>query len=161
MFAADDLFELLTHLGVTHVTGVPDTTLGPLFDQLRTSETFRLVPVCREGEAWGIAAGLMLGGASPIVMIQCTGLFESGDSLRNAIHDFGLPLYALIGYRNYLNRERSRDTTLRFVEPIVDDWGFDSLLVDSAEQLPAIVEHYQRTRAEGLPGAVLLAEGAG
>jgi len=67
----------------------------------------------------------------------------------------------VIGYRNYLNRAHSRDTTLRFVEPIVECWGLDVLLVESAEQVPAIAEHYRRTRAAGVPAAVLLAEGGG
>ncbi len=44
---------------------------------------YALVRVCREGEAWEVAAGLHLGGATPLVMIQCTGLFESGDAIRN------------------------------------------------------------------------------
>ena len=56
----------------------------------------------REGEAWAIAAGLQLGGKRPLVMIQNTGLFESGDALRNVLFDLRLPLVAVIGYRSAL-----------------------------------------------------------
>ena len=70
--------NLLDSMRVTHVTGVPDSTFGPWFDALRASSAIRLVPVCREGEAWAVAGGLHLGGARPLVMMQCTGLFESG-----------------------------------------------------------------------------------
>ena len=98
MWSANEVLELLNGMGVTHVTGVPDSTTGLWFDAVRESDSIRLIPVCREGEAWGVAAGLFLGGARPLVMMQCTGLFESGDALRNAIHDFGLPIYALIGW---------------------------------------------------------------
>ena len=48
-----------------------------------------------------MAGGLHLGGATPLVLIQCTGLFESGDSLRNIVHDWTLPIFSVIGYRSY------------------------------------------------------------
>jgi len=161
MVPAGEFVALLREMGVTHVAGLPDSTFGPWFDALRESTEIRLVSVCREGEAWGVAAGLYLGGARPLVMMQCTGLFESGDALRNAIHDFGLPLYALIGYRNYLRRESVRDTTLEFTEPVLRAWGFEPLLIDEPSKMGAILEHYQQCRRDGQPGFALIAEGAG
>ena len=62
----------------------PDSTIGQWQQAIEHRGRTRVVRVCREGEAWEVAAGLHLGGATPIVMIQCTGLFESGDALRNA-----------------------------------------------------------------------------
>jgi sulfopyruvate decarboxylase TPP-binding subunit len=161
MISADKFVALLDSMRVTHVTGVPDSTFGPWFDALRESPTIRLVPVCREGEAWAVAGGLHLGGARPLVMMQCTGLFESGDSLRNAIHDFGLPLYALIGYRNYLRRERTVDTAMQYAEPVLKAWGLDYLLIETPEQFQSVPEHAARCEREGRAGVALIAEGQG
>src|SRR5215469_9814159 len=72
-------------LDLTHVVWLPDSTLGLWETALAASAKFRLVRVCREGEAWALAAGLYLGGARPIVVVQNTGLFESGDALRNVL----------------------------------------------------------------------------
>jgi sulfopyruvate decarboxylase TPP-binding subunit len=161
MVPAGQFVALLREMGISHVVGVPDSTFGPWFDALRETSDIRLVSVCREGEAWGVAAGLYLGGARPLVMMQCTGLFESGDSLRNAIHDFELPLYALIGYRNYLRRDAVRDTALEFTEPILRAWGLEPLLVESPERMEAIRDHYEQCRREERAGMALIAEGAG
>src|ERR1043165_7526466 len=95
---------MLASLGITHVVTVPDSTIGPWQQAIEASGRTKLVRVCREGEAWGVAGGLALGGASPLVMIQCTGFFESGDALRNVVHDWKLPIPSLIGYRSYLNQ---------------------------------------------------------
>ncbi len=160
MVPAGQLVELLQAMGVTHVVGVPDSTFGPWFDALRETPDIRLVSVCREGEAWGVAAGLYLGGARPLVLMQCTGLFESGDSLRNAIHDFRLPLYALIGYRNYLRRGSVQDTALEFTEPILRAWGLEPLLITAPEQFPLIRGHYEQCQREPRAGMALIAEGA-
>lgn len=162
MFPVQDIITLLREMGITHVTGVPDSTFGPWFDGLQTTGDIRLVPVCREGEAWAVAAGLHLGGAAPLVMIQCTGLFESGDALRNALHDFELPLYAFIGYRNYLNRAHARgDTTLAFTEPVLRAWDVDYVLINTSTEIATIREHYTCCQREQRPGVALIAEGRG
>ena len=162
MFTGSEVVELFHEMRATHVVALPDSTLGLWEDDIRAAGTPRLVRVCREGEAWAIAAGLYLGGANPVVMIQCTGLFESGDSLRNAIHDYKLPLFALIGYRSFLSQTMlPNDSARTFTEPIVRAWGIDYCLVDTPDKKPEILEHYRRCRAAERAGFVLIAEGRG
>src|SRR5260370_18663613 len=80
MFSGPQIVAELQGLGITHVVWLPDSTLGQWEEALSQASSLELVRVCREGEAWAIAMGLLLGGARPLVMIQCTGLFDSGDS---------------------------------------------------------------------------------
>lgn len=160
MFSGDQIAALFTELGVTHVVTIPDSTLGQWHRALEESEGIRVVRVCREGEAWEVAAGLYLGGATPIVMIQCTGLFESGDALRNVLHDWQLPIFSVIGYRSYLSQDTiPGDTCLVFTEPILDAWRIDYRLITEPSQLVTIREHYEACRAASKPGAALIAEG--
>ena len=150
---------MLGELGVTHVVTVPDSTIGPWQDAIERSGHTRLVRVCREGEAWGVAGGLMLGGKLPLVMIQCTGLFESGDALRNVVHDWKLPIFSIIGYRSYLNQDTlPGDTCLVFTEPILDAWRIDYCLVTSPSQLDVIRDHFIDCRAAGRAGVALIGE---
>jgi sulfopyruvate decarboxylase TPP-binding subunit len=160
MFTGAQIVGLLEELGVTHVVWLPDSTLGTWEEALRASKTLRLVTVCREGEAWAIAAGLYLGGANPIVMIQCTGLFESGDALRSALFDYKMPLFAIIGYRSYLSdASMPGDTARVFTEPILRAWGIDYCLVERPEQLEMIRSQHGACRQAGRPGVALIAEG--
>lgn len=160
MFSGSQIVDLLAELEVTHVVWVPDSTLGQWESALAEATGIELVRVCREGEAWSVAAGLYLGGATPLVMIQCTGLFESGDALRNVIHDYKLPLFAFVGYRSYLNQSTlPGDTCLVFTEPILEAWRLNYRLIDSSEKLPLIREHYLSCREAGKPGVALIAEG--
>ncbi len=160
MFTGEEIAEFLVSLGITHVVMVPDSTLGLWESALSASAKFSLVRVCREGEAWAVAAGLYLGGASPLVMIQCTGLFESGDALRNVLFDYGLPLYAFIGYRSYLNQSTlPGDTCLTFTEPILKAWNLDYRLILEPRQLEEIRTHFVACREKQQPGVALIAEG--
>jgi sulfopyruvate decarboxylase subunit alpha len=160
MFTGEQIAELLQELGITHVVTVPDSTIGQWQGAIERRKFTRLVRVCREGEAWQVAAGLHLGGAKPMVMIQCTGLFESGDALRNAVHDWKLPIFSIIGYRSYLNQDTlPGDTCLVFTEPTLDAWKIDYKLLTKPEQFPTIAEHYRATQGDNRAGAILVAEG--
>jgi len=160
MFNADEFAAALQSLGVTHVVSVPDSTLGEWLPAIDRSQHLTLVNVCREGEAWGVAAGLFVGGEKPVVLIQCTGLFESGDALRNAVHDYGLPLFGIIGYRSYLNQSSlPGDTARLFTEPILSAWQLDTVLINTPEKKTLMAEHYRSCAEQQQPGIALIAEG--
>jgi sulfopyruvate decarboxylase TPP-binding subunit len=158
MFSGSQIVAELQGMGITHVVWLPDSTLGQWEDALSSSSAIKLVRVCREGEAWAVAMGLQLGGARPLVVIQCTGLFDSGDSLRNALYDFGIPLFAIVGYRSALIAHAS-DSARTFTEPNLKSWGLDYRLIDSPEKLAEIAAHYAACRQAQKPGVALIAEG--
>jgi sulfopyruvate decarboxylase subunit alpha len=159
MITGSAIADLLRTMGISHVVTVPDGTIGRWENDIERAGV-RLVRVCREGEAWAVAGGLYIGGAAPLVMIQCTGLFESGDALRNTLHEWKLPLYAIIGYRSYLNQENlPGDTSLVFTEPILAAWKLDVRFIKEASALAGMADHYRECQAAGKPGVALIAEG--
>ncbi len=160
MFSGPQIVDTLKSLGITHVVWLPDSTFGAWETALKESDKLQFIRVCREGEAWSIAAGLYLGDARPLVMIQCTGLFESGDALRNAIFDYHLPLFAVIGYRSYLNQDAIPNDSARvFTEPILKAWGLPYRLIDAPEKLGEMGNLYEECRQNKSAGVALIAEG--
>ena len=129
-----DIVSALEAAGFTHLVWIPDSHLGTWEPALRLS---RLAPirVCREGEAIGVAIGLALGGARPLVAVQCTGLFEAGDAVRNAVHDLKLPLKWIVGVRSEraARAGKSGDNCPRFAEKVVAAWELHHTRFDPAE----------------------------
>ena len=161
MFTPEEIVAAFSELGITHVVWIPDTTTGQWDNALQAAPEIQLIQVCREGEAWALAAGLYLGGAKPIVVIQCTGFFESGDAMRNIVHDYKLPIFALVGYRSYLNASSlPGDTCLKFTEPVLEAWALNTVFIDSEEKKPKLAEHYRACVENNVPGIALMAEGA-
>ena len=160
MISGTDLVAALKAAGVTHVVWIPDSELGTWEAALSAAEGIPLIRVCREGEAFAVAGGLWLAGKSPVVVIQCTGLFEAGDSLRNMIYDLRLPLFTIIGVRsaNALRAGTTSDSCPVFVEPIVNAWNIPFINLDDSHQASDLANEYLRARAENRPGAVLIAE---
>ncbi len=157
-YPAEQVADVIIRLGFTHVVWLPDSALGPWELALDQPGMLELIRVCREGEAWAVAAGLHLGGCRPLVMIQNTGLFESGDAMRNVLFDLGLPLAAVVGYRSALVAG-STDSARRFSEPILKAWGLDYIVVAHPRDWPLMAEHLDKCRLDGRPGVVLVAEG--
>jgi hypothetical protein len=124
MIPGRELVAIVQQAGITHLPWIPDSELGRWEADLVAAGTPRLIRVCREGEALALAAGLLLGGANPLVLMQCTGLFEAGDALRNVVHDLGLPVRAIIGVRSWIASQNggTRDTCPRFLVPYVEAW---------------------------------------
>ena len=155
--SGDEIVSVLTQLGMTHVIWIPDTSLGTWESALDASPDIDLLRVCREGEAWPLAGGLILGGKTPIVMMQTTGFFESGDALRNIVFDLKLPVITIIGARNWLN-SGSTDTAKTFAEPILQAWNLDYQIVASSDDKPKLADWLSRSLKMEKPGVVLLAE---
>jgi len=159
MFTGPEFAALVVELGFTHVVWVPDTAIGPWEDALDATHGLQLIRVCREGEAWPLAAGLLLGGQQPLVMMQTTGLYESGDALRNVLYDLNLPLFAIIGVRNWLVAD-SLDSARRFAEPLVQAWQLNAVWINSADEKPKFAAHVRACREQQIAGVAMLAEGA-
>jgi sulfopyruvate decarboxylase TPP-binding subunit len=153
---ATTVLEELRRCGVTHIVWLPDSETGYMYETMRASQ-ITLVPVCREGESMAIAAGLIAGGKRPVVLIQSTGLYESGDSVRGLCLDLRLPLVLMVGYRGYPGRGRPpADSAARFLEPVLDAWGIPHYLVESDATCRHISEAHQQAQATSHPVAVLM-----
>ena len=100
VLSAKKVVEQLHLNNVTHVVWLPDSETNFMYDQLTQDSSIEIVSVSREGETMPIAAGLWAGGKRPVVMIQNTGLFESGDSIRGMTIDIQFPLVIFVGYTN-------------------------------------------------------------
>lgn len=160
MFDGPSVVAALEDCGVTHVAWIPDSDIGRWEPALSTAQRLQLLRVCREGEAIALAAGLYLGGERPIVVMQCTGLFEAGDTLRNILHDLQLPLFFLIGVRNYHAHQRgaSKDNCPVFTEPILRAWQLPYVLLDDRHGAADLASAYRQAQAKNQAFAVLIAE---
>jgi len=151
------MVDTLKRCGVTHLVWLPDTESGFLYQTLNDDPDIELVPVAREGETFAIALGLLVGGKKPVVCIQSTGLFESGDSVRGLWLDMKLPLLALIGYRGYEGGGPSSDSAATFLEPILKAWGIPYEIVEKDADVEQVVpKMYQQATSGPQPSAVLI-----
>jgi sulfopyruvate decarboxylase TPP-binding subunit len=172
--SAEALAALLSELGVSHVVALPDNTSAPVLEAIRLRGTPELHFGTREGEVISLASGLWLGGASPAVVIQNTGLLESGDGLRGTASRMGAPLLLLVTCRGYERSrdagleprevEMTRDTLVRadldsvahMTEPTLQAWGIPFRYLRDPGNLAPVREGWRLAQEEERPVAVLV-----
>ena len=121
--------------GSRDVVYVPD---NPLSHVLRDfGERFRdvrLVLATREEEAFGIAAGLYLGGRRPAVMLQSSGLGNSLNAITSLLLPYQIPMLILVSMRGDLGEWNSAQVPMgRAVRSIFDAIGVPHSTVESAD----------------------------
>ena len=150
------IIEELKKNNFTHVVWLPDSETNFMYQLLTNEPTLDLVPVCREGETMAIAAGLWAGGMKPVVLIQNTGIFESGDSIRGLGLDINQPLVMLVGYRGWSRHGITTDSAARFIEHILHAWGISYYLIETDDDAGRITSALEEAERTNKPVAVLV-----
>lgn len=141
------------------MVGVPDNGSRALFERLWAQARIEVILVSREGEAFAVACGLHVGGKRPFVVIQNTGLLESGDAFRGTAYNMGIPLVSLIGYRGYHSMAKAddwTDTAATFLEPTLEAWRLPYSLMKGDTDIGQIAAAFEQAEQTGRPRAILL-----
>ena len=144
--------------GVTHVVWLPDSETNWLYLLMQAEPSLRLVPVSREGNAFSLAAGLWAGGKTPIILIQNTGLMESGDSLRGWALGLNVPVVMLVGYRGWTRHGVNQDTAATYTERFLNAFGINYYLMENSADAPRISIAFEEANRTKRPVAVLVAD---
>jgi len=168
------IHDELRRNGVTDVLGVPDNASKALLDALALDPSIRLITVTREGEAFAIAAGLWVGGRTPLVLIQNTGLLESGDALRGTAMRMRVPLVCLVTVRGHarmaahgpapaaedldaeLLSRPDLDSVALLTAPTLKAWGLPAQVLARDTDVPRLGAAFRQAREQERPVAVLI-----
>jgi sulfopyruvate decarboxylase TPP-binding subunit len=192
--AASGFVDALVGEGVTHVVTVPDNTSAALLREFRARANalgkephpasepppVETLFATREGEAMGLAAGLWMGGAEPVLLIQNTGLMEAGDGLRGVVARMGLPVVLLVTCRGYPKARKAGmdprdvsnpaarvidkdilvrsdlDSVAHMTEGTLKAWGIPFSYLDDPGDLAPLGAAFADARKEGRPVALLI-----
>ena len=144
--------------GVTHIVWLPDSETNFLYLLMEQEPSLTLIPVSREGHAFSTAAGLSTGGAKPVILIQNTGLLESGDSLRGWCMGMNIPVVLMVGYRGYTRHGRNADTAATYTEPFLNAFNVKYYLVENNDDAERISWAFEDAEKLQNPVAVLIGD---
>jgi sulfopyruvate decarboxylase TPP-binding subunit len=144
--------------GVSHVVWLPDSETNWLYLLMKAEPSLTLVGVSREGHACSIAAGLATGGRTPMILIQNTGMLESGDSIRGWLLGLNIPVVLMVGYRGWTRHGVTTDTAATYTEPFINAYGLQYYLVESDADAPRISVAFDEAAKTRRPVVVLVGD---
>ena len=145
--------------GSRHVVYVPDNPLSHVLRVLRENYAdVETTIATREEEAFGIAAGLYLGGKRPTVMLQSSGLGNSLNALTSLLVPYKIPALVVISMRGDAGEWNDAQVPMgRAVRPICDAIGLPHATADTPEETAETVRLVAQTAfGTRLPGVCLL-----
>ncbi|MGH9843520.1 MAG: thiamine pyrophosphate-binding protein [Blastocatellia bacterium] len=156
---ARTLLDAIRSAGITHVLTVPDTHQRTLLALLAETDTPKLITVCTEDEAIGINAGLYIGGARPMLLIQNNGFYACLNTLKAIPLDAQVPTFMLIGEHGRDVTKASRenaDLSVRMLEPTLAAWGVPYYRLEGPEDLSNFGRAYRQCQEQSGPVALLV-----
>ena len=144
--------------GVTHVVWLPDSETNWLFLLMKDDPSLTLVGVNREGLAFSAASGIYAGGKTPLILIQNTGLMESGDSMRGWAMQMEVPVVLMVGYRGYTRHGVNTDTAATYTERFLNAFNIQYYLVEQDSDAERISIAFAEAKKTKRPVAVLVAD---
>ena len=144
--------------GVTHVVWLPDSETNWLFLLMKDDPSLTLVGVNREGLAFSAASGIYAGGKTPLILIQNTGLMESGDSMRGWTIQMEVPVVLMVGYRGWTRHGVNKDTAATYTERFLNAFNINYYLVEEDADAERISTAFAEAKKTKRPVAVLVAD---
>jgi sulfopyruvate decarboxylase subunit alpha len=146
-------------VGSRDVVYVPDNPLSHVLRELGARfRDVRLVLATREEEAFGIAAGLYLGGRRPTVLLQSSGLGNSLNAITSLVMPYQIPILVVVSMRGDAGEWNAAQVPMgRAVRAIFDAIGMPHSTVESPGAAADTVRLAGETAfGTRIPGACLL-----
>lgn len=144
--------------GYDFAVTLPCGMLKRLIQLIDASPKMHHVPLAREEEGVGIAAGAYLGGKKPVMVVQSSGVANSLNSIASLSIAYQMPLLIIMSYRGSLYEFAPSQVPLGLgLEGILRSLGVAYFILDDSDSAEHIILGADRlAQAAGRPVAVLL-----
>jgi len=133
--------------GIRDVVYVPDSPLSRILHAFEGAyPDVRLMLATREEEAFGIAAGLYLGGRKAAVMLQSSGVGNSLNAITSLLLPYRIPVVMIVSLRGEAGEWNAAQMPMGgALAGIFDAIGVPHALVESAGAAAAAIRHIADT----------------
>ena len=140
-FSPQTVINYLKANNVTHVVWLPDSETNFLYTLMTQEPSLELVTISREGQAFSTAAGLSVGGAKPVILIQNTGIKLSDHCFKSDNRDFRLKsvFQSLRQVSLFTKRYTRTEFTSNTVHGRCCGIQNPSVLTDAPSQMPKVL----------------------
>jgi sulfopyruvate decarboxylase alpha subunit len=159
--AAQQCLEALKSRGFNFFTGVADSTVASLIEELERDPAAGYVPAVREEQAVGLASGAYLSGRWPCVLMQNSGLGYSLNALTSLNLIYKIPLLLIVGWRGYQGKDAPEHRVMgAHCRQLLEEVGIPVEAPEADGLAEAVAKADAWMRLRRLPAAVLVKPGA-
>jgi sulfopyruvate decarboxylase subunit alpha len=152
---AQEMSAALTKHRFSPFLGTPCGVLASLYTEL--DDKHGLLTVVREDNAVGIAAGSALAGASPVVLMQNSGLGQSVNAIASLVVPYLIPMLFVIGMRGTSPDATAENEVMGRMTPLIfAAAGIPAVLLDGDEIADQVAWGADLVTRRRMPAALLV-----
>ncbi len=99
MDSSKAIYKALKDTEINFIVSLPCVNLAKVLEMVDLDDNMRHVPVTREEEGFGIAAGAYMAGKKTAILMQNSGLGNSINVLASLYKLYGIPILMIISHR--------------------------------------------------------------
>jgi sulfopyruvate decarboxylase subunit alpha len=158
MDSTEAVYQSLKEAGINFIVSIPCVNLGKLLEMVECDPEITHVPVTREEEGFGIAAGAYMGGMKPAILMQNSGLGNSVNVLASLYQLYKIPILMIMSHRGTEGEFMSAQVPMGKATPrILDALELPYFKPETPEEaLDDIKKGWELAQTKGVPVGILL-----
>ena len=152
-----EIYENIRESGIDLILSLPCVLLKGLLKVIEEKNEIQHVPVTREEEGVGIAAGAYLGGRTPAILMQNSGMGNSINAVKSLLQLFNIPIIFIMSHRGTKEEKIIAQIPMgKLIPKLLNLLGIKAYYVDSMEKIKEIQNAMQFSRQTKKSTAILL-----
>ena len=133
------LYEVIKDSGIDLILSLPCVMLKGLLELINDKGEIQIIPVTREEEGIGIAAGAYLTGKTPALLIQNSGLGNSVNAIKSLLQLYKIPVIFIMSHRGAEGEKILAQIPMGQLTPdLLDLMNIQNFIIDSMETIKEV-----------------------
>ncbi|MFX1313469.1 MAG: sulfopyruvate decarboxylase subunit alpha [Promethearchaeota archaeon] len=133
------LYETIKSSGIDLILSLPCIMLKDLLNIIEEEKEIQHIPITREEEGVGIAAGAYLGGKTPIILMQNSGLGNSVNAIKSLLQLYKIPVVFIMSHRGAEGEKILAQIPMGQLTPhLLDLLDIKKFIIDSPQKIKDI-----------------------
>ncbi|MDZ4170769.1 MAG: sulfopyruvate decarboxylase subunit alpha [Methanobacteriaceae archaeon] len=157
MESTQSVYKGLKDAGINFIVSIPCVNLGKLLEIIDLDNEIIHVPVTREEEGFGIAAGAYMGGMKPAILMQNSGLGNSVNVLASLYNLYKIPILMIMSHRGTKGEFMGAQIPMGNATPLILDALNIPYFNPNKENAQDIIKKsWDIAKSKGVPVGILL-----
>ncbi|MFW9877855.1 MAG: sulfopyruvate decarboxylase subunit alpha [Candidatus Thorarchaeota archaeon] len=134
-----ELYDAIKDSGIDLILSIPCIMLKGLLELIDEKKEIQHISITREEEGVGIAAGAYLGGKTPAILMQNSGLGNSVNAIKSLLQLFKIPVIFIMSHRGVEGEKIIAQIPMGELTPdLLDLLKIEKFIIDSKERIKNI-----------------------
>ena len=151
------LYETIKESGIDLILSLPCIMLKGLLQLIEEKNEIQHISITREEEGVGIAAGAYLGGKTPAILIQNSGLGNSVNAIKSLLQLFKIPVIFIMSHRGAEGEKIKAQIPMgQLIPDLLDLLKIRKFIIDSKKNIKSIKNAVELSKSLEMSTGILL-----